>query len=126
MKVRIYATDGTDQLYNNAPENIFEDERAYEHFETQMNRRFDNTFDRAEMYHETNVEMVNRVCDFSRNGVMGQAFLIEAVKHYAEQVIKQGIPEKDPDDDRIPFIAPELWLACAEEWNKEIEAHYKK
>ena len=76
-------------------------------------------------YRETNVEMITRVCDFSKNGAMGQAFLIEAVKHYSEEVIKQGIPEKDPDNNSIPFISPELWLSCAEEWNKEIDKHYE-
>lgn len=115
MKVRIHLYSGKSFKYN-APDDIFDDDQAYEDFEAQMDSRYDNDFDYAEPFRETNMELLERVCDFSINGALTQCFALQAIEAFADEVIKAGLP----DDDKIRFISPEAWLACAEEWKKEL------
>ena len=118
MKVRIHLASGERFKYN-APDDIFDDDQAHEDFETQMDRRYDNDFDYAEPFRETNVELLTRVCNFSHNGAMAQCFALAAIYAFADEVIKAGLP--DGDDRFNFFISPEAWLACAEEWKRELD-----
>ena len=77
---------------------------------------------------ETNVEFLARVCEFSKAGIAGQLFAIEALYQVAEEVssipledyldaIKDGTVEQPPFDDRS-------WWRAAEDWKTEIEKKY--
>ena len=120
MKARLHIAY-KDSTIIDVPENIFEDENAYEAFEDKMVAEYGEDFDFVEPFRETSVEKLTRVCNFSRNGAMAQCFALQAIETFADAVIKAGIPEKDPDDKSVSFVSPELWLACAEEWKEELK-----
>jgi hypothetical protein len=66
---------------------------------------------------ETNTEFVTRVIDFSRNGALMNAFVIEGLRLYAEQCVKRGAAHFDSG-----LINGAAWVACAEEYIRELEA----
>jgi len=70
-----------------------------------MNRRF-----------ESNIEFLTRVMDFSKYGALMQAFVIEAVNRYAEEMKDAEIPENH-------FISPKAWKGCAKEFLEEFKKH---
>lgn len=61
---------------------------------------------------ESNVEFISRVMDNSRHGALMQAFVIEAVARYAEEVSEADLPENC-------FISPVTWKDCAKEFMEE-------
>lgn len=77
---------------------------------------------------ETNVEFLARVCEFSKAGVAGQLFAIEALYHVAEEV--SSIPLEDYVDaveERTTAIPPfdaRLWWRAAADWKEEIDKKY--
>ena len=66
----------------------------------------------AKTKHITNVELINKLMTHSQQGVLMQAFIIEAIAKYAE-LTKEAIgkPEWAPNS----FISAGAWGACAEE-----------
>lgn len=68
-----------------------------------------------ELKRETNVQLVKRLMEFSPTGAMSQMFIIEAIRRYAQEVIKA---EPWPDDYVIDFGA---WQRTAVFINEELE-----
>ena len=60
--------------------------------------------------HVTNVELINKLMTHSQQGVLMQAFIIEAIAKYSEQTKVSPPWSKDNT-----FISEESWRACADE-----------
>jgi hypothetical protein len=60
--------------------------------------------------HVTNVELINKLMTHSKQGVLMQAFIIEAIAKYAEQT--KVSPPWSTDNT---FISEAAWRACADE-----------
>lgn len=58
----------------------------------------------------TNVEFVVELMEFSKNGPLIQAYVLEALRLYSESVIVNVL--QIPEDG---FISRKLWVSCAEE-----------
>jgi hypothetical protein len=59
--------------------------------------------------HVTNVELINKLMTHSQQGVLMQAFLIEAIANYANQT------KVAPPWSNQSFISEAAWRACADE-----------
>ena len=60
--------------------------------------------------HKTNVQLINGLMTHSQQGVLMQAFIIEAIAKYAEQT--KVAPPWSKDNT---FISETAWRACADE-----------
>ena len=60
--------------------------------------------------HKTNAQLIGDLMSFSKQGVLMQAFLIEAIAKYAEQT--KVSPPWSTDNS---FISEAAWRACADE-----------
>jgi hydroxymethylpyrimidine/phosphomethylpyrimidine kinase len=60
--------------------------------------------------HKTNVQLINDLMTHSKQGVLMQAFIIEAIAKYAEQT--KVAPPWSTDNT---FISEASWRACADE-----------
>ena len=58
---------------------------------------------------KTNIQLVNDLMTHSQNGVLMQAFVIEAIRHYSEQT------KLSPAWSNQNFISEASWRACADE-----------
>ena len=58
---------------------------------------------------KTNIQLVNDLMAYSHNGVLMQAFIIEAIAKYAEQT------KVSPPWSNQSFISEASWRACADE-----------
>jgi hypothetical protein len=58
--------------------------------------------------HKTNIQLVTELMTHSQQGVLMQAFIIEAIAKYAESVKANPLPDNS-------FISAEAWGACADE-----------
>ena len=59
--------------------------------------------------HKTIVQLINDLMAYSHNGVLMQAFIIEAIAKYAEQT------KVSPPWSNQSFISEASWRACADE-----------
>ena len=59
--------------------------------------------------HKTNVQLINDLMTHSKQGVLMQAFIIEALGKYAEQT------KVSPPWSNQSFISEAAWRACADE-----------
>ena len=62
------------------------------------------------MTNKTNVEKIQQLMTRSPAGPLMQAFILEAVRRYAEDIINEGVPEDNPR----ALISPKAWYTCAE------------
>ena len=60
--------------------------------------------------HKTNAQLIGDLMSYSKQGVIMQAFLIEAIRHYAIQA--KVAPPWSTDNT---FISEAAWRACADE-----------
>lgn len=60
--------------------------------------------------HKTNAQLIGDLMSHSKQGVIMQAFLIEAIRHYAIQA--KVAPPWSKDNT---FISEAAWRACADE-----------
>ena len=60
------------------------------------------------MKQKTNIQLVTHMMTYSKQGVLMQAFIIEAIAKYAESVKENPLPDNG-------FISPHAWDACASE-----------
>jgi len=60
--------------------------------------------------HKTNAQLIGDLMSFSKQGVLMQAFIIEAIAKYAEQT--KVAPPWSTDNT---FISEAAWRACADE-----------
>ena len=59
---------------------------------------------------KSNVEKIQELMTRSPAGPLMQAFILEAVRRYSEDIINEGIPEDNPR----ALISPKAWYVCAE------------
>ena len=59
---------------------------------------------------KSNVEKIQELMTRSPAGPLMQAFILEAVRRYAEDIINEGVPEDNP----CALISPKAWYTCAE------------
>ena len=59
--------------------------------------------------HKTNVQLINGLMTHSQQGALMQAFIIEAIRHYAIQA------KVAPPWSNQSFISEAAWRACADE-----------
>ena len=59
--------------------------------------------------HKTNAQLIGDLMSHSKQGVLMQAFVIEAIRHYAEQT------KLSPAWSNQNFISEASWRACADE-----------
>jgi hypothetical protein len=59
--------------------------------------------------HKTNAQLIGDLMSYSKQGVLMQAFLIEAIHNYAKQT------KVSPKWANEGFISEAAWRACAEE-----------
>lgn len=59
--------------------------------------------------HKTNIQLVTDLMTHSKQGVLMQAFIIEAVSNYANQT------KVSPAWSEQSFISEAAWRACADE-----------
>lgn len=59
---------------------------------------------------KSNVEKIQELMTRSPAGPLMQAFILEAVRRYAEDIISEGVPEDNPR----ALISPRAWYVCAE------------
>ena len=59
--------------------------------------------------HKTNAQLIGDLMSYSKQGVLMQAFLIEAIAKYSEQT------KVSPPWSNQSFISEAAWRACADE-----------
>lgn len=64
---------------------------------------------------KTNIELVTDLMDFSKQGALMQAFIIEAISKYRELTLAAGPWEENS------FLSQDAWKACATEVLKAIK-----
>lgn len=65
---------------------------------------------------ETNVQRVTRYMEINACGPLAQAFVIEAINKYAEQVLVNKAKLRKQMENHM--VHPDAWIGCAEEWLK--------
>jgi hypothetical protein len=68
-----------------------------------------------------NEEFVADLMKFSPYGALQQAFIIEAIRYYAEKVA--ATPE--PKDDATQFINPSIWHKIAIDIQERLKKQYE-
>ena len=58
----------------------------------------------------SNTQKIQHLMTRSPAGPLMQAFILEAVRRYAEDIINEGVPEDNPR----ALISPKAWYTCAE------------
>jgi len=69
--------------------------------------------------HKTNIQLVTELMNHSPQGVLMQAFIIEAIAHYAKQT------KVSPPWSNQNFISEASWRACADEALEAIDNRSK-
>lgn len=59
---------------------------------------------------KTNIQLVRHIMEYSQVGALKQAFVIEALYQYSQQILKDK--ETWPQNS---FVSQEAWQTCAEE-----------
>lgn len=67
---------------------------------------------------QTNVAMLRRLMEFSKNGALMQAFVLTAIDKYAQQCMQAGAEKLD-----TPLVSGRAWVACAQEAQQTVAAH---
>jgi hypothetical protein len=59
---------------------------------------------------KTNIQLVRHIMEYSATGALKQAFVIEALYQYSQQILddKEAWPQNS-------FVSQEAWQTCAEE-----------
>ncbi len=65
----------------------------------------------------TNEELISNLMNFAKSGPMMQAFIIEGLRIYSEQVKKADLSNMADG-----FVNPETWKACAVEYLQTLES----
>lgn len=58
----------------------------------------------------SNTLKIQHLMTRSPAGPLMQAFILEAIRRYAEEIVNEGIPEDNPR----ALISPKAWYTCAE------------
>ena len=68
-----------------------------------------------------NEDFIKELMSFSPSGSMIQVFVIEALRYYAEQVTKNGIPEEKGNE----VISPVFWYNIGMEVKERLNSNYE-
>lgn len=68
----------------------------------------------------TNVQFIKRQMEYSKNGALMQAFILEACSKYAK-----ACAEADASVFDSPLLSGNAWKACAIELRDALESHLK-
>ena len=71
--------------------------------------------------HESNVEALSRIMEYSRQGALMQAFVIDALEKRSEFILANEADVRSAMDGSI--ISPEAWINCAKELKRELTLH---
>lgn len=71
---------------------------------------------------KSNVEFVQELMEFSKNGAITQVFVIEALRYYSKKVLQHGKLE----DESGNFISNRAWHATAKEIETRLTEKYGK
>lgn len=69
---------------------------------------------------KTNIEMVADLMAVSPYGALAEAFIVEAIRYYSEQVAKQT-PEENPS----ALISPVAWHGIAVDIQQRLKENYE-
>ena len=58
----------------------------------------------------SNTLKIQHLMTRSPAGPLMQAFILEAIRRYAEEIVSEGLPEDNPR----ALISPRAWYVCAE------------
>lgn len=67
---------------------------------------------------ETNVQLIERLMNFSRHGALMQAFVLEALGRYAK-----ACAAADPREFDTPLLNGAAWHGCAVEASEALDLH---
>ena len=73
------------------------------------------------MKRQTNKQLVINLMDHSSAGALAQAFVLQALESYSQQVIAASNDQLGGDR---AFINPEAWKVCARETLEKISRYY--
>lgn len=59
---------------------------------------------------KTNIQLVRHIMEYSQAGALKQAFVIEALYQYSQQILKDKATWPQGS-----FVSQEAWLVCAKE-----------
>jgi hypothetical protein len=68
--------------------------------------------------HQTNVQLIERLMNFSRHGALMQAFVLEALGRYAK-----ACAAADPREFDTPLLNGAAWHGCAVEASEALDLH---
>lgn len=69
------------------------------------------------MKRKDNVQKINHLMVLNPGGPLVQAFIVEAVRQYADDVLAAG----EPEDNARAWINPRAWYACADSIARELQ-----
>jgi aminopeptidase-like protein len=69
---------------------------------------------------KTNIQLVRHIMEYSQVGALKQAFVIEALYQYSQQILddKDAWPQNS-------FVSQEAWQTCAEETLNQLKGEFK-
>lgn len=71
----------------------------------------------------TNVQIVKAIMEGGSYGALTQAFVVQAIRAYAEEVVTAP-PPPAPADGTVPFIAHDAWRSVAREISLAMDKFY--
>lgn len=71
---------------------------------------------------KSNVMFVRELMEVSPYGALGEAFIIEAIRHYAGTIAATPPAEDKPE----AFINPKTWQAIAKDVDQRMKARYEQ
>ena len=74
--------------------------------------------------HQTNVEFVEEIMEFSKAGAMMQMFVIEALGKWADIIANMDIEELKEQFGDYSIVCPESWQATAKELQEKLNDKY--
>ena len=69
---------------------------------------------------QTNIEFITNLINFSRSGPLMQAFVLEGLRTYAQEIMMA-----DPEELGNALISGHSWQLCAKEYLEKIGEHLK-
>lgn len=71
----------------------------------------------------TNVQIVKAIMEGGSYGALTQAFVVQAIRAYAEEIATAPAPAA-PADGSVPFIAADAWRSVAAEIRGALDKYY--